>query len=357
LATLEKLWQNLDQRGSHSFFVTWTCIGTWLRLIPWDFAPRFLTVHRADDLVGAAFLVPRREKHGLARVRQLHFNSTGEPEFDCVTIEHNNFARVDGNAGALWLSFMQFFAKNHDADELVIPGMTGENIAGVKTAGTLLAALRFAPAFRVCTLDSVAGPGVEGYLSRNSRQQLRRSMRHYLQHGPFRVEEAGTTEEALSFFSALKDFHIKSWTARGKHHAFRYPFFEEFHRALITSGIPKGSVQLLRLSGGDRVIGYLYNFRHGKRIYAYQSGFDHSEREARPGYVCHALAIDHNARSGAEVYDFLAGDNRLKQTFANDRYLMSWCTYRKRGVWIRAEMLARSAANRLASGSHRLGQV
>ena len=55
----------------------------------------------------------------------------------------------------------------------------------------------------------------------------------------------------------------------------------------------------------------------------------------RPGYVCHALAIE-AAATGADTYDFLAGTNRLKQSFANENYLMSWTTLTLPTVPLRA---------------------
>jgi CelD/BcsL family acetyltransferase involved in cellulose biosynthesis len=168
--------------------------------------------------------------------------------------------------------------------------------------------------------------GVEGALSRNSRQQLRRAMRAYGSDGSLTLEVASTPDQALRYFEALKALHIRSWTRRDKPHAFRHAFFETFHRALIVRGLADGSVRLIRVSAGGNPIGYLYNFRSGGTEYAYQSGFDDSDPDLRPGYVCHALAIEAAAAAGTKTYDFLAGANRLKQSFANENYLMSWMT-------------------------------
>jgi CelD/BcsL family acetyltransferase involved in cellulose biosynthesis len=231
---------------------------------------------------------------------------------------------------------------------LIVPGVAAERIAGVPKSPRLLVSKRNVPAFRVCALPSIVNAGIETRLSRNARQQLRRSIRDYEQFGALRIDEAETVDKAQSYFTSLRELHIRSWTQRGKPHSFRHGFFEKFHRALIGSGIPDGSIQMLRITAGDDAIGYLYNFRRGKRIYAYQSGFD-TRKRLRPGYVCHALAIAHNAARGAETYDFLAGDNRLKQSFADSHYVMSWCTYRQRKLRFQAEMIAWSAASRIAA--------
>jgi len=161
-------------------------------------------------------------------------------------------------------------------------------------------------------------------------------MRAYSSAGSPVLDTASTTDQALSYFEALKALHIRSWDRRGKPHAFRHSFFEIFHRALIAHGVADGSVRLIRVSAGTNPIGYLYNFRYGGKEYAYQSGFDDSDPDLRPGYVCHALAIQAAAAAGTDTYDFLAGANRLKQSFANENYFMSWTTLTQPTVSLRA---------------------
>jgi CelD/BcsL family acetyltransferase involved in cellulose biosynthesis len=143
----------------------------------------------------------------------------------------------------------------------------------------------------------------------------------------------------------MKVFHIHSWERRGRPHAFRYPFFERFHRELIRAGLPKGEIQMLKISAGDRAIGYLYNFRRCKKIYAYQSGFEFSAPHLRPGYVSHALAMQSNAARGEQIYDFLGGDNPLKRSFADDHYFISWSAFRQRRL--SSELLTWPIASRI----------
>ena len=89
------------------------------------------------------------------------------------------------------------------------------------------------------------------------------------------------------------------------------------------------------------MLGYLYNFRLGNRVYAYQSGFDDSDRRERPGIVTHFLAIRHAFRSGARVYDFMAGRNRLKESFATRCEPMLWQTVQQPRLAFRLEDFAR----------------
>lgn len=345
LDALQAQWNRFDLIADHSFFSTWTWIGTWLRMLPWDFTPQLLTARLGDETIAAAILVPRREKFGISVVHQFHFNSTGEPEYDCLTTEHNDFAGTGEGQVELWQAFLAWFAARSRVDELIIPGVEQRSVSVALPAYKLLKTIRNVPAFRVTNLASIAEAGFDTLLSRNSRQRLRRSLRDYTQQGPLRIDEASNVESALSYFDELKIFHIHSWERRGRPHAFRYPFFERFHRELIRVGVPKGEIQLLKISAGTRAIGYLYNFRRCKKIYAYQSGFEFSAPHLRPGYVSHALAMRSNAERGEQIYDFLGGDNPLKRSFADDHYFISWSAFRQRRL--SSELLTWPIASRI----------
>lgn len=318
------LWRRLDDAGQTSFFVSWTWIGTWLRCLPEGVRPLLLTASGGGETVAAAILVPRRERRRLfLRLRQLHFNSTGDPSLDCITIEHNGFAGGAEANRTLWPDLLRWFARGgvRQVDELVVPGVVQSLDDALTHDARLLHRTETSSAFA----RALPRGGLEvilGHLSSNARQQLRRSLRDCEALGELGFETAGSVEEALDWFDRLKALHIDSWTKRGKPHAFRYPFFEAFHRALIRSGAAEGSVQLHRISVGPNLLGYLYNFRRNGVVSAYQSGFNRSMNHLRPGYVSHALAMAASTREGARTYDFLAGDNRLKSSLGEEHYDM-----------------------------------
>ena len=169
------------------------------------------------------------------------------------------------------------------------------------------------------------------------------------QRGPLALVEAGSVGEALEFFAALKELHVASWQRRRRRHAFVSPHFETFHRALIERSFAQSGIQLLKITAGDEAIGYLYNFRRGGIVYAYQSGFADGQRGLSPGVVSHALAIAHNAASGERLYDFLAGANRLKESFSTLRYTLVWQVLRRP----RLDHRLRAAARRIRKGIKR----
>ena len=327
---LEAAWRRLDRTGGHSFFASWTWMGTLLRLLP--SLPSLLEARRDGAVVGLALVWRRQAKlRRLLPVRQLWLNATGEAEHDCIFIEHNGLATTEADP---WPALLEWFAAA-DADELATPG-----IDAPAAAPDLIQTGHGDRAWRL-PLKEVVPQGLEALLSRNARQQLRRSRRAY--EGPLTLDVAGDEATALAYFEGLKDLHIQSWNRRGRRHAFAVPFFEVFHRALISAGVAEGVVDLMRITSGEGVLGYLYNFRRNGTVYAYQSGFDDMDPALRPGYVCHALAIVHYATAGLAYYDFLAGSNRLKETFATEQYEMYWRHYRKPKAGFRAEALARTA--------------
>jgi CelD/BcsL family acetyltransferase involved in cellulose biosynthesis len=184
--------------------------------------------------------------------------------------------------------------------------------------------------------------GFVASLSRNTRHQLLRARRLYELAGPIRLRAARNADEALAMLDNLKVLHQATWRRRGRPGCFAAPAFEAFHRDLIRDRFDHGEIRLLCARAGDQSFGYLYNFAHGDRIYAYQSGFDYpADGRLKPGLVSHAMAIEQALGDGLAVYDFMAGDNRLKASFASDRDDMVRLAIRRRSyrTWLERRRL------------------
>lgn len=330
LAALEREWRALERTAGRSFFLSWAWIGTWLATLPPGIEVFLLRARRGTTTVGIALAVER--------ARALYLNASGDRDLDSIYIEHNGFLcevsaeRAALNALATW------FAHGQPALEtLHLPGVA----AGARR-GRLLEEMQEVVGFATNVARvTKAGGDVAAALGAKSRQQLRRALRAYETRGPLCVSEAANVSEALAYFEALKALHIVSWQRRRRRHAFAAPHFERFHRALIEREFPHGAIQLLRITAGEKAIGYLYNFRCNGIVYAYQSGFDDGHRGLSPGVVSHALALAHNAERGERLYDFLAGTNRLKENFATDRYRLYWQVLRRPRLGHRLHAAAR----------------
>jgi CelD/BcsL family acetyltransferase involved in cellulose biosynthesis len=106
---------------------------------------------------------------------------------------------------------------------------------------------------------------------------------------------------------------------------------------------------LLELSAGGQVLGYLYNFQYGERVYSYQSGFSYSDdNRHRPGLLAHALAIEQARRRGMRVYDFLAGDAPYKARLGQQLGQIVWCRGQRNRPLLRCERTVRALYRKLA---------
>jgi CelD/BcsL family acetyltransferase involved in cellulose biosynthesis len=334
---LERLWVPFDRTGGHSFFLSWAWVGTWVSMLPATLEPFLVRGTRGSELVGVAVLCFQRGRlHGTLPVRRAWLNAPG----DSLMIEHNGFACGDRDGDELVSALIQAFSAGSIAvDELYLPGV--ESALSIGTH--LIRHAHTSGGFRA-SLDGLSDQsGIDPLLSSNTRQQLRKALRAYEPHGPLSVQIATDLDIARRFFDGLKEMHVSSWERRGRRHAFDKPFFEKFHRSLIASGLQDGSIDLMRVSAGPRVLGFLYNFCRNGIVSNYQSGFDYADPKLRPGYVCHAVAMDYYARAGMKYYDFLVGDNRLKRSFGPEHYELSWYRLRKKTLFFRAEELVRKA--------------
>ena len=97
--------------------------------------------------------------------------------------------------------------------------------------------------------------------------------------------------------------------------AFQNPYFETFCRELISSSSPGVHYDLLCVSAGGQILGYLFNFLRKGVVSSYATGFLQLDRN-KYGYVSHIMAIQHYSGLGFDVYDLLVGGNQLKRTLS-----------------------------------------
>lgn len=318
LAELEQTWLELQQRASPPVFLSWDWIGCWIREAALHPA---VLVGRIDDrivLLGALMPSNRRDVlpigiHGA----QLHL--VGDVQHDVITIEYNGFlvdrtweGKIESDAIRFLLGGITVHGTRWDELHLKnIPPALGQ---AVIDSGYHFRELQRKPSWRI---DLAAlrrqGKAYLESLSANTRQQVRRSMRLYEKRGPLSAARARSVSEALEFLDGLKELHQCYWTGRSEPGAFAYPFFERFQKRLLRIGIPHGTVEIVKVSAGSGVIGYVYNLLYCGHVYAYQTGIDYEDdARLKPGLVSHALCIELHLRDGSDIYDFMAGEARYK---------------------------------------------
>jgi CelD/BcsL family acetyltransferase involved in cellulose biosynthesis len=293
--------------------------------------PVLMEMFQADRLVGLALFNRRVSRFGNDA---LYLHESDDPVLDSIFTEHNGplLAAPAPERTGLIASFLTeamhapIGSRGGRARRLVLSGV-GADCAG---AAALTGAHVTEDSIRVAPyVDFAALPPDQPFidlLSRNTRHQLRRSNRLYGHHGPLALSRAETVETALDYLSKLIMLHDITWKARGKPGAFATPAVRRFHHALIARGVPGKEVDLLRVTAGPVLVGYLMNFNHNGQVSAYQSGFNYSAvgPHLKPGLTSHYLAIEAYRAEGAAVYDFLAGADRYKLSLANAQRNMHW---------------------------------
>jgi CelD/BcsL family acetyltransferase involved in cellulose biosynthesis len=324
-AALAPVWRDLEQRAACSFFQSWAWTGC---LAEKRFADPWLLSARCGDKVVGLALFNRGRHAGLSR--PILLGESGRAELDSIFIEHNGPV-LDREAPAdlasrCWTALAEKFGKA----KWLISGTTEEVCSTLPSDRIArIAARRPAPYLDISPdIDPLDG------CSANTRQQLRRSLRAWEEIGPL-VLDIASSDRADLYLDALAELHTRYWTGRGKPGAFAGSFFGRFHHALLHRASPGQSVDVIRVSAGDRVAGYLYNFVHDGWVAAYQSGFDFGADAGRlrPGLVCHLMAIRHYRQVGMRRYDFLGGEARYKRSLANAEIPLVWLDVRHKLPW------------------------
>jgi len=316
-ADIAMKWQALALRSEPNCFLQWPWIGRWLT----TFKPSRYHLVEAKfgaDIVGLAILVEHIEwRHGCFRAKQLCLHRTGIATNDEIWIEYNDFLLDSDHAPALRSQMFRYICDNLVFDELVFGVADSRLIANLPEIGQLRREdIWQANAYCVRFHDEATAP-FDGYLSANSRYQIKRSLKLYPE---YQFQVACDQEQAADWLPDIARLHQLRWPQSG----FRLAGFTEFHQQMIEHGIADGSVQLIKITLDATTRVYLYNFISAGKVYFYLSaiaepaGLTAGSNKAKPGLVAHYLAIDFYKKQGFVAYDFMGGEARYKASFANE---------------------------------------
>ncbi|HXT97428.1 MAG TPA: GNAT family N-acetyltransferase [Polyangia bacterium] len=328
------------------FFLGPHWIETWIQIFGPQLQPRILVFHRDGGAAGICLIVSRRERRGPVPVRRLYLNAAGEDEADETCLEYNRLLCRPEDRPAVVTALGAWLARE-SWDEFAAFALAEAIVPEALSACRLERSEK-----NSCFVDLTAFPAtLDGFLavlSRNSREQIRRSLKLYRQSGEIALQAAATVDEGHAFLDQLGALHQTSWAARGQPGVFSSARFMAFHRALVARALPAGNVLLLRVAVGASPIGLLYGFREAGSFFFYQSGLSpSSDNRMKPGLVAHACAIAHCAAAGLKEYDFLAGESQYKRSLSTGTRSLTWLLWRRRGLRLAAIDLLRGARQRL----------
>lgn len=330
-AGLEQQWRRLESRDT-PFFLSWAWMGCWIDHLPPGQCPLVLRAERAGQLLGLALLTPRPHRWlGLIPGQSLSLHETGSAELDSLTIEYNALHTAPELRAPLFQRAVEWLMQSANWQDLRLSGIDEALEQTIDVRRFAILRHDHKPVY-VVNLDRIRATqnSYLASLSANTRSQLRRVTRQFSALGDLSITQAESIDDALSMFEAMMPLHQAYWRQRGKPGAFANPTFVAFHRQLIRKSF--SHIQLLRCNAGPSTVGYLYHFVKDGRVLSYQSGFDYALLpRAKPGWLCHYMAIDHNLAQGMAIYDLLAGYSQFKASFAEPAANLVWITVERHG--------------------------
>lgn len=324
--SVERIWRSLEAQAQPSYFLSWGWIDNWLDALPSEDRPSLAVISEGGSPAAAFFLAQRRVRRSLVLgSNALYFNATGAPRLDELGVEHNGMLTTPGArrslAGVLALL-------PGDWDELFLPAVDRYAFDDLGAASPLAQQYKVklereatAPFVDLDAVRSVDG-GYDALLRPSTRTQLHRA-RGLL--GNIDLEVAQDERHAMDIWGELLRLHARRWAARGMRGVFADPWFERTHRTLIQKRLATGEIQLMRIRSGATTLGCFYNLVYRNRVTFYQCGLaGFADPHLKPGYLCHAAAIEYNALAGHSFYDLLGGQARYKDNLATGINRLVW---------------------------------
>ncbi len=311
------LWSSLIEEAHHGFFQSLTWITVWLSINK-NNKNLMLIYGIKNDIMQFGFFIGKQSnvKHKLIPANRGYINNTGLERIDEITPEESQIVFRNGvDVDELGIDLFKLLsvdeilvnaAFSYDLDRIIdfIKPKASINISSVSTFQVKLEDIRGS---KKDYLDS---------LSKNTRGQLRRSIKQLQHFGDINLDVARDVSEAKEFLNCIKSFHAAD--VRRQSGGFNLVDFMTFHEKLIEMGFPKKEIVLMRIKVGETPLAYLYYFNYQKKVYFYQSGINYALKP-KPGYVAHWAAIEYFKNSGVDTYDFLAGDYQYKRSLSTSQ--------------------------------------
>lgn len=312
--------RNIHSRVSTSSpFTSFLWQESWLFSL--DELPHLYAFIRDEEVIGYCWL-NKNNASTLPFVQTWFLNQMGDSKKDQVWIENNNIVCAQADQIDCLYALLQFL-DGTGTDKLYVSmasvrewqklqPYTGHNYLSTPING-----------YRTFLADDA----IEKVLSKNTRAQVRRSIKRLSEaYGTLNIEEA-TKEQACDYFESLGKYHIQKWGSSPEGSGFKNPYFIAHHTHLITKFFE--NVSLVRVLAGNTVVGYSYNLVLENNVYFYCSGinYDFDDKKIKPGYTMHFLLMQFYKEKGFEWYDFLGGESQYKQSLSSETYEFNNMTF------------------------------
>jgi CelD/BcsL family acetyltransferase involved in cellulose biosynthesis len=315
---LAQKWLELYSRNeTPSVFLSWNWICRWLDTLP--SAPIVVEAKSGNQCLGlgifyakSTFIFPGWF------VKQIWLHRTGNIPLDQVWIEHNDFLLDSRFAMEARNAMIDYVASELEWHECFI-GLTGCDV--LQHFDAIANGKRIdidSPDYSVNLADFSSIEDYLNSLSRNTKQQIKRSFKLLKQQGQLLMQESLSTDEQVIAFTEMANIHIDKWRKTKYGSGFDNPHFNQFHQAL-TSKDPKHQYStIFCLSLNEQKLAFIYLLKDNDRWYFYLSAIkSFDDNRIKVGLVAHVMIIEDAIKNGIKIYDFLAGEARYKRSLSN----------------------------------------
>jgi len=318
---VERIWRSLAAYGEPSYSLSWGWMSNWLAALPDAERPTLAVMHTNEEPTAAFFLAQRRVRRNLVmQSNALYFNGCGIAKHDDLCAGHNGLVAAPGARRSL-AHVLELLPDSWD--ELHVPAIgqrAFDDLARLADHYRVrVEREQLAPFVDLATVRSLVG-GYEAALPRTSRARIERARESA---GDIRVEFAADRHHAFDIYAEL--LRLRSTPAN--------EWLEAFHRRLIIDRLQYGEIQLVRIARSDTTLGCLFNVVHHERVTSLASGCSADVADAHA--ICHAVAIDFNARAGNATYDV------ADETLATGAERLVWLRVQRPAAWVSIEDAAR----------------
>ena len=308
---VKSAWLSLELQSTPSFFLTWSWIGPWAKLVS-DSTDLYLFNCDIDGKNTAlCFITLSSQKRffNLVSSKQVHLNESLLEDYNMV-LQYNNILVEDSHKNEVWAYFLKALDEwKISWDEINIRSVSQDSYNKINNTSSKYKQILYREDVSWCVPlsdDIINFDDLLGKFKRKSRQQLKQSIKEYNKIGEITWEVAGSIEEALDYFNKMELLHTERWAKVEIDGAFANNKWVKFNKDVITEAFPKGEILLIKIICESNVLGYLYGFLHGTTAYMYQTGFTNTtNNKLRSGYISHISAMIYCSKNNIKSYDFL----------------------------------------------------
>jgi len=319
-------WKQLCERSETSYYISPGWIATWCISLDSMHQLYLMKVIKDGECIYACILsTSNKMRQGIVPTRLVSVYSCGDLYLDSICGIYNHFLKLKDENISIRDVVNSFPFK---WDEFYFPGASIQDFPGSDFDAYDEKYIIYdydKPAYHVNL--TVIGKTLDSFLatlSQNTRSQIRRSMRYYIEFGELQIHEADSLQSAREMLDEMYYLGRLRKDAQGIVSALN-PFVIKFNDNLLKSRFSAHEIQVLKITAGDQLVGYLYNHVYNGTVYFYQCGFHYYEdNKIKPGLVAHTLAIVYNAQKNHAIYDFGAGEDRYKKSLSNGKSTLVW---------------------------------